>query len=117
MKRCTHCHQTKPVDQFFTAKRRDGRLVPQSWCKECKRIDQARRYAEHRKPTDERKTKTWRPPFGEKSHKAKLSDHEVQLALQLKGMPSTTVAEKLGVHYNTIRRIWRGETWTHVRIE
>lgn len=39
-----------------------------------------------------------------------LNKEQLQEVIKLKGIPSKKVAEMYGVHYQTIRRIWRGNT-------
>ncbi len=46
VKTCTHCGETKPLDQFPPRRRGEPRL--QSWCRACFAANNARYYIEHR---------------------------------------------------------------------
>lgn len=109
-KRCAHCHEYKPLSQFHTL--RDGRYV-QSWCRTCK-AESMRQSRAARK--GEPKVRLWRPAFGEKSHKAKLTDSDVRLIRGLLGeLPCAVIARKFDVSRQTISGIKHGHKWTHVQ--
>jgi len=51
---------------------------------------------------------------GEKNNAAKLNEHDVRHIRALEGWRAADVAAWHNVSLNTIRRVWRGQTWSHV---
>lgn len=64
-------------------------------------------------------------PVGESHHRAKLTEDDVRLLRQAKerhdelkaqadAYSAARMAEFTGIHVDVVRRIWRGENWSHV---
>jgi hypothetical protein len=84
-----------------------------SWCNPCR----AEYHREARKANrKEREQKVCFRPFGEKSHKAKLTNDDARLIKQLisAGLPLQAIGEKFDVARTTISDIKHGNSWTHV---
>lgn len=110
MKRCSKCRQEKPLEMFGVY--RQGRYR-HSWCNPC-RVAGNRAWRQANRT--EREQKVYFHPFGEKSHKAKLTNHDARLIKELlnAGLMLKTIAEKFEVAAQTISDIKHGRTWTHV---
>jgi hypothetical protein len=110
MKRCSKCCQEKMLTEFRSYKQ--GRYL-HSWCNACR---VAGNKAWRRANTKEREPKVYFPPFGEKSHKAKLTNHDARLIKELlsAGLTLKAIGEKFEVAAQTISDIKHGRSWTHV---
>jgi hypothetical protein len=110
VKRCSKCRQEKPLTEFRPYKQ--GRYL-HSWCNACRVAGNA---AWRRANAKKRESKTYFHPFGEKSHKAKLTNDDARLikVLLSAGLTLASIAEKFEVAPQTIGDIRHGRTWTHV---
>jgi hypothetical protein len=111
MKRCPHCKTEKPESDFYINRDRpEGTL--QAWCKSCKaegmRALRASRARQGR-------IRYWYPAYGEKSHKAKLTNDDVRLIRGLlPNLSCAEIARKFEVSRSTISAIKHGRYWTEV---
>lgn len=83
-KRCTHCHEVKPLEEGFYLIRKEGKRVRASWCKEC-----SLRYS-----------REWNAVERERARNRKAKQLE-ELA------PYAEAAKMLRFHFDSPRAKWR----------
>lgn len=52
---------------------------------------------------------------GARNGNSKLTTRKAKAIIAMRHLTSSEVSEKMGVHFSTICRIWRGETWRHLQ--
>lgn len=106
---CTSGRHFAPVSEFHTVTRRNGLVARQSHCKACKLeyVREMKRQA--RSPDDGRKFRAWRPPTGELSHCAKITDAQRQEIISRWDEPARDLAIDYSISRSRVYQIWRGE--------
>lgn len=110
---CTKCRLYLPRDSFHVCKDKKNGLT--SWCKSCKQ--EGVRALRLSMKLDEPKPRgcRYRGWHGSKSPLAKLNEDDVRWIRDLVGhLPYRKIAEKFDVHWQTIAKIARRETWSHI---
>jgi len=106
---CTAGRHFAPASEFHTAKRRNGLFARQSHCKACKvAATKASRESQH-KVDDGRQYRTWRPPTGELSHCAKITDAQREEIIQRWQESARDLAVDYSISPSRVRQIWRGQ--------